>query len=80
MKTENKPAHEFRHGTAKATIWERQSAKGAFHVVTVRRCYRKDGAWQETDSFSFREMLALSTVLKMARAWMQEHGETEEKK
>ena len=77
MKTENKPAHEFRCGTAKATIWKRDSANGTFHVVTFRRCYRQDGTWLETDSFSFREMRALSTVLKMARAWMEEHGETE---
>ena len=50
MKTENKPAHEFRSGTAKATVWKRDSAKGTFHVVTFRRCYRTDGTWLETDS------------------------------
>lgn len=39
-----------------------------------------DGAWQETDAFSYREMRALGTVLKMAQGWMKDLGETEDQK
>jgi hypothetical protein len=72
---ENKPAHECRCGGARATVWRRESAKGAFHVVTFSRRYRHGGEWKETDTFSFREMADLSVVLKQARAWMRAQGE-----
>jgi hypothetical protein len=74
---DNKPALECRFGGVRATVWRRESAKGAFHVVTFSRRYRQDGTWREADSFSFREMAALSVVLKQARAWMRAQGETD---
>ena len=78
MKTiENKPAYECRFGGVRATVWRRDSQKGAFHVVKFSRSYRKDGAWKETNGFSFSEMRHLSVVLKQARAWMKANGETE---
>ena len=44
-----KPAHEIRHRSIKATIWKNETPNGAWHNVTVTRLY-KDG--EESPAFS----------------------------
>src|SRR4051812_9869695 len=51
MKTENKnkPAHEIRLGSVRATLWMNRSEKsGAFYSVTFSRLYKSGDIWKQS--------------------------------
>ena len=49
--TKQKPVHEIRLGSTKATIWPNNSEKGIRYNVTVSRGYHDGKGWKETQSF-----------------------------
>ena len=64
MSTKNKPAHEIRYGTVKATIWANQTKEnGIRYSVTPSRIYKNGGDWKQTDSFGRDDLLAASRAL-----------------
>jgi len=62
--TDHRPVHEIRHRNIRATIWKNQTAKGVMYNVTVCRSYRDDaGAWHDTGSFAFGDLMNLAKAL-----------------
>jgi hypothetical protein len=60
----DRPFHEIRHRNIRATIWKNQGSKGAMYNVTVSRSYRDDaGAWHNSDSFAFGDLMNLAKAL-----------------
>jgi hypothetical protein len=61
---DHRPVHEIRHRNIRATIWKNQTAKGVMYNVTVSRSYRDDaGAWHDTGSFAFGDLMNLAKAL-----------------
>jgi len=70
----NKPAHELKVGSVKATIWTNQTASGPMHSVTFARLYKHGESWKLSRSFSQGEMARLSEAVTQAQAWMKDHA------
>lgn len=75
--TNNRPAHEFRIGKVKATIWANTTDQGIRHNVKVGRIYKTEQGWQNTDSFGRDDIPLLIKVLVRAHDWMYETPEDE---
>ena len=60
----DRPFHEIRHRSIRATIWKNQGKKGPMYNVTVSRSYRDNaGAWHNSDSFAFGDLMNLAKAL-----------------
>ena len=68
-----KPVHQVRIDSMKAAIWENEGRRGTFYSVGLTRLYRVDGKWEETTSFSGRDLGAVARVLKLVADWIHEH-------
>lgn len=71
-----RPVHEVRLGSIKAAIWENQTEKGVRHNVTLRRLYRQDGQWKDSDSFGRDDLLLLAKIIDQAHTWIHEQSES----
>jgi len=71
----NKPAHEVRLGSIKATIWANQTEQGNRYFVNVSRIYKDGEQWKKTDSFGVDDLLPLAQVVASAGLWITEHQE-----
>lgn len=76
QKSTQRPAHELRLGTIKATVWKNQTEMGPRFSVTFARLYKKDGAWQTSQSFGRDDLLELSKLADLVHSWCHEHGES----
>ena len=65
-----KPAHEFRIGAVKATIWANSIRQGIRYGVTVGRIYKDGDTWKRTNSFDRDDLLTLRKVLDEAHTWI----------
>jgi len=71
MTTKNKPAHEIRFGTIKATIWANETKEnGTRYSVTPSRIYKVGDNWKQTDSFGRDDLLTTAKALELAHAWI----------
>lgn len=69
----NKPTETLRDGSLKATIWKRNSEKGAFFSVELTRSYRdKDGKWHDNTGFVGDELLRIARLAGQAYDRTQE--------
>jgi len=66
--TRQKPAHEIRLGSIKATIWENQTASGTRHNVSVARLYKDGDDWKRADSFGRDDLPLLAKVVDRAHS------------
>jgi hypothetical protein len=68
----NRPVHEVRLGTVKASIWENTYGETTRHNVTFVRAYKdKEGdQWKTTESFGRDDLLLLAKVIDRAHAWI----------
>lgn len=80
MAEKNKPKHEIRYGTVRASIWMNESCRGeVWYSVTTSRLYKKaNEQWQSAHSFRMREIPMLTAALMSACNWIVEHGVGEE--
>lgn len=74
-KASNRPVHEIRFGSVKATIWCNQTDAGPMYNVTVSRFYRakdSDGneVWRDSDSFGRSDLLELAKAIDLAHTWV----------
>lgn len=69
----NKPAHDFKVGSVKTTIWTNQTASGSMHSATFARLYKKGEEWKLSRSFSKSELEKLAEAVAQAQAWMKDH-------
>lgn len=77
--TRDKPAHELRMGSIRATIWRNDSENGVRFNTQLSRIYRDGEEWKTTDSFSRDDLLVVSKVSDHAHTWIceQQQQETE---
>lgn len=71
MASNNKPK-EIRLGRIKATIWTNKTESGTRHNVTVKRLYKEDDQWKDSDSFGRDDLPLVAKVLDMAHTWIFE--------
>lgn len=72
---ENRPTHEVRLGSVKASLWPNQTPLGVRYNVTVTRLYRDtDASWKTSQSFGRDDLLLVCKVLDMAHTWMLTQG------
>ncbi len=65
-----KPAHEIRLGSVKATIWENETTNSKRHNVTVTRLYKDGDDWKRTESFGRDDLPLLAKVADQAHSWI----------
>jgi hypothetical protein len=67
----NRPVHEIRHRSVRATIWRNQTTGGVMYNVTVSRSYRDDNnEWHDTNSFAFTDLMNLAKALSDAHTYI----------
>lgn len=70
--TKQKPVHEIRLGTIKATIWANQTTSGVRHNVQVARLYREEDQWRQSESFGRDDLPLVAKVVDLAHSWIYE--------
>lgn len=65
-----KPAHEIRLGSTRATIWPNQSEKGIRYNVTFGRGYFDGKTWKESQSFGRDDLPRLIKCGDLAYQWI----------
>jgi hypothetical protein len=68
----NKPAHEVRLGTIKASIWLNDTTQGPRYNTTFERSYRDGEEWKTSDSFGRDDLLTVGFVAAEALRWIME--------
>ena len=64
------PAHKLRSGALQVTIWRNNGERGPWYSVIPGRVYKKDDAWQDTDSLGFDDLLPMGKLLDEAHSWI----------
>ena len=67
-----KPVHEIRIGSIKATIWANDANGKVIHNVTFSRSYRAGEDWKKTSSFSRSHLDKLAEAIAEADRWIAE--------
>ena len=70
MNPPQKPAHEVRLGTVKATIWRNEIENGVRYNTTFSRIYRDGDQWRNTESFGRDDLLTVAKVADEAHSWI----------
>ena len=73
----DKPAHEVRLGTVKATIWKNDTGNGVRFNTTFTRLYRDGNEWKNTSSFGRDDLLVVRKVADQAHSWICEQRQEE---
>ena len=67
----NKPTHEIKLGSVKATIWANKTKEnGIKHNVQFCRLYKKDNTWESSQSFSRQDLLLLAKLADLTHTWL----------
>ncbi len=72
--SKQKPAHEIRLGSIKATIWENETPNGFRHNVTLARLYKDADEWKRSESFGRDDLPLVAKVVDQAHSWIYEQG------
>jgi hypothetical protein len=62
-----KPVDSFSDGSVQVSIWENQSAKGAFRVATLQLRYKDGDDWKTALSYGANDLLHLEAAAREAR-------------
>ena len=73
----DKPAHELRMGSIRATIWRNDSDNGVRFNTQLSRIYRDGEEWKSTDSFGRDDLLVVAKVSDHAHTWICEQQQQE---
>jgi hypothetical protein len=66
-----KPAHEFRLGRIKTTIWANQAPRGdVWFSVEIVRLYSESQKWHESTSFGRDDLPLVAKAADAAFAWI----------
>jgi len=68
----NKPAHEFRLGRVKATIWANAGDSGVWYSIQFSRIYKDGDSWKRSDSFSRDDLPLVAKLADRAHTWIYE--------
>ena len=69
-KQSNRPVHTLRHRTIAVAIWRNQGDKGSFYKVTIVRSFKKDEAWQDTQSLGYDDLMNVAKLMYDAHSWI----------
>ena len=75
--TREKPAHEVRLGSIKATIWRNDTETGPRFNTYLSRFYRDGEEWKSTESFGRDDLLVAAKVADLAHSWICEQQQQE---
>lgn len=77
-KNRNRPVHEVRLGSVKASIWENTVGDNTLHKVTLTRSYkdRESNQWKNTESFGRDDLLVVAKVADQAHSWICDQRST----
>ena len=67
---DNRPFHEIRHRSIRATIWKNETGKGLMYNVTVSRFYKDGDKWKDSTSFAFDDLMTLAKALYDAHSFI----------
>ena len=71
MSFDNRPVHEIRLGTIRASIWVNKSrGKSVWFSVSVLRIYMDDSQWRTTTSFGRDDLPIVAKAAEMAYQWI----------
>ena len=70
MNGPQKPAHEIRLGTIRATIWRNEIENGVRFNTTFSRIYRDGDQWKATESFGRDDLLVVAKAADEAHSWI----------
>jgi len=72
MPISQKPAHEIRLGSIRATIWANQYGEINRHTVKLSRSYKdRDGdTWKTTESFGHDDLPKVMLAVQKAYEWI----------
>ncbi len=77
MATNQKPFHQIRVGSIRASLWENPSEKGPFLTVTFSRSYKdKSGQWHNGQTYRGRDLDALIDCAQEAKAFIRRHRQS----
>jgi hypothetical protein len=68
----DKPVHEVRVGSVKASIWSNATSSGVRFNTTFSRLYKDGEDWKSADSFGRDDLLVLAKVADRAHSWIHE--------
>lgn len=74
--SKNRPVHEVRLGTIKATIWANETQGGIRHNVNLARLYKDGDEWKSSDSFGRDDLPLVAKVVDLAHTWIFQEGRT----
>jgi hypothetical protein len=66
----NRPFHEIRHRSIRATIWKDDTAKGPMYNVTVSRAFKDADQWKDSHSFAFDDLMNVAKALYDAHSFI----------
>lgn len=66
----NKPAHEIRLGTIKATIWKNEAEDFTRYNISFSRSYLSDGIWKTSDSYGRDDLPRVIKCADLAYEWI----------
>ncbi len=68
----NKPIHEIKSGSIKASIWENKGKDKSFFSVTIVKSYKskKDNAWKNTTAFNDYDLAEILKVITDTKAYL----------
>lgn len=77
MATNQKPIHQLRVGSVRASIWEHLSDNGPFLTVTFSRSYKdKQDQWKDGHSYPTHDIESLLDVAIDAKDWMRRYRQS----
>ncbi len=68
--SKNRPVHEIRLGRIKAVIWANETSEGLRNSVQLRRLYKDDDEWKQSDSFGRDDLPLVAKVADQAHTWI----------
>jgi hypothetical protein len=71
---QQKPAHEIRVGSVKATIWANETSNGRRFNVSFCRLYKDGEEWKRTESFGRNDLPLVAKVADLAHTYIFEQG------
>ena len=74
QKNRNRPVHEVRLGSIKASVWENNVGENTLYNVKLTRSYkdRESNQWRNTESFGRDDLLVVAKVADQAHSWICE--------
>jgi hypothetical protein len=65
-----RPAHEFRLGRVRCSIWKNESDNGPWYSVKLTRLYKTDDGWKASAGLNRDDLLPAAKLCEEAALWI----------